>query len=58
MNSFLILFVRLIVGIVFGVFICRLFRPEWGMYKGAFTGIALVLIVYGMEFFKKRNANN
>ena len=53
MNALLIFMVRLIVGIVFGVFICRLFRPEWEMYQGAATGVILVAIVYGIEFFRR-----
>jgi cytochrome bd-type quinol oxidase subunit 1 len=50
----LIFVVRLILGIVFGIFLIRLFRPEWGIYHGVAAGLILVALAYGMAFFKKR----
>ena len=54
MNTFLIFVVRLILGLVFGIFLIRVFRPEWGIYHGIVTGLILVAIAYGMAFFKKK----
>lgn len=55
MNVFLIFVVRLILGLVFGILLTRLFRPEWEVYKGVFTGLILVALAYGMAFFRKKN---
>ncbi len=54
MNTFLIFVVRLILGLVFGIFLTRLFRPEWGIYQGVATGLVLVALAYGMAFFRKK----
>ncbi len=54
MNAFLIFVVRLILGLVFGIFLARLFRPEWGIYQGVATGLVLVALAYGMAFFRKK----
>lgn len=54
MNTFLIFVVRLIIGIVFGILLTRLFRPEWEVYHGVITGLVLVALAYGMSFFKNR----
>ncbi len=54
MNAFLIFVVRLILGLVFGIFLIRLFRPEWGIYHGVVTGLILVALAYGMAFFRKK----
>ena len=54
MNTFLIFVVRLILGLVFGIFLIRVFRPEWGIYHGVVTGLVLVAIAYGMALFKKK----
>jgi cytochrome bd-type quinol oxidase subunit 1 len=55
MNALLIFVVRLILGLVFGIILTRLFRPEWGIYHGVVTGLVLVALAYGMAFFRKRN---
>ena len=55
MNAFLIFVVRLILGLVFGILLTRLFRPEWELYKGVITGLILVALAYGMAFFRKKN---
>lgn len=54
MNSLLIFIVRLILGLVFGIILIRLFRPEWGIYHGVGAGLILVALAYGMVFFKKK----
>ena len=54
MNALLIFVVRLILGMVFGILLIRLFRPEWGIYHGVVTGIILVALAYGMALFRNR----
>ncbi len=53
MNTFFIFVIRLIVGLVCGIFLTRLFHPEWGIYKGALVGVCLVAVVYGIRLFRK-----
>jgi cytochrome bd-type quinol oxidase subunit 1 len=57
MNALAIFIVRLILGIVFGILLNRLFRPEWGIYHGVVTGLILVALAYGMAFFRKKKNN-
>ncbi len=54
MNALLIFSVRLILGIVFGLVIIRLFRPEWGVFHGVGTGLLLVAGAYAMQLFRKK----
>ena len=54
MNSLLIFIVRLILGLVFGILIIRLFRPEWGLFHGVGAGLILVALAYVMVFFRKK----
>lgn len=54
MNSLLIFVVRLILGLVFGILLTRLFKPDWSIYHGVVTGIILVILAYGMSLFKNR----
>jgi len=54
MNSILIFMVRLILGLVFGILLIRVFRPEWGIYHGVGTGLILVALAHAMIFFKKK----
>jgi len=54
MNAFLIFVVRLILGLVFGIILTRLFRPEWNIYQGIATGLVLVVLAYSMALFRKR----
>ena len=54
MNAFLIFVVRLILGLVFGIFLIRVFRPEWGIYHGVIAGLILVALAYGMALFRKK----
>jgi len=57
MNNLLILVVRIILGLVLGVILTRIFRPEWPMASGAGMGMLLVGAAYLMEFMRKRNKN-
>jgi len=54
MNKILIFVVRLILGLVFGIILTRLFRPEWNIYQGVATGLVLVALAYGLAFFRKK----
>jgi len=54
MNTLLIFTVRLILGLVFGVLLIRMFRPEWTVFHGAITGVVLVALAYGVAFFRKK----
>ena len=55
MNNFYILVVRLILGLVFGILITRIFKPDWGMFAGALTGLGLVAAAYFMQMMGSRN---
>jgi tryptophan-rich sensory protein len=55
MNSLLIFIVRLILGLVFGILLIRVFRPEWGLLHGIVTGLILVALAYAMRYFKSSN---
>jgi len=57
MNAFLIFVVRLILGLVFGIMIIRLFRPEWSIFHGVGAGLILVALAYVMTFFRKKKIN-
>ena len=54
MNTLLIFIVRLIIGVVFGIILIRMFRPEWTVFHGIITGLVLVALAYGMAFFRKK----
>ncbi|MBU1194112.1 MAG: hypothetical protein KKE62_07260 [Proteobacteria bacterium] len=54
MDKLLIFVVRLILGLVFGIIIIRLFRPEWGIHYGVGAGLIFVTLAYGMQFFRKK----
>lgn len=54
MNTLLIFIVRLILGLVFGILLIRLFRPEWGIFHGIGAGLILVALAYGMALFRKK----
>jgi len=53
MNTLLIFIVRLILGLVFGILLIRMFRPEWTIFHGVIAGLILVAMAYGMAFFRK-----
>jgi hypothetical protein len=52
MNSLFIFVVRLILGLVFGILLIRVFRPEWGIFHGVVTGLILVALAYVMRYFR------
>jgi uncharacterized membrane protein len=54
MNTLLIFVVRLILGLVFGIILTRLFRPEWTLFHGVIAGLVLVALAYGMSLFRKK----
>ena len=54
MNALLIFVVRLILGLVFGILLTRLFKPDWEVYQGALVGLGLVALAYGMAIFRKK----
>ncbi len=54
MRSFYVFIIRMMLGIVFGIVIARMFKPEWSIFDGAGLGVTLVLIVYLLDVFKKR----
>lgn len=54
MNALIIFVVRLILGLVFGILLTRLFKPDWEIYQGAIVGIILVALAYGMAFFRQK----
>ena len=55
MNALAIFVVRLILGLVFGILLTRVFKPDWGVFHGAVTGLVLVALAYGMALFRTRN---
>ena len=55
MNNLLILVVRIILGLVLGVVLTRVFRPEWPMLAGAGMGMLLVGAAYAMELMRRGN---
>ncbi|MEA1969147.1 MAG: hypothetical protein U9N77_13150 [Thermodesulfobacteriota bacterium] len=55
MNNLLIFTVRIILGLVLGVILTRIFRPDWNMFWGAGMGILLVGAAYLMELMRKKN---
>ena len=56
MNTLLIFIIRLILGLVFGILLTRLFKPEWEIYHGALIGLFLVCLAYGMTFFRNKTS--
>ncbi len=56
MNNFYILVVRLILGLVFGILITRIFKPDWSIFAGALTGLGLVAAAYLMQMMGTRNS--
>jgi hypothetical protein len=56
MNTLLIFFIRLSLGLVFGILLIRVFRPEWGLFHGIVTGLVLVALAYGLRYLKTPKA--
>ncbi len=55
MSGFYIFIARLILGLVLGIILTRIFRPEWNMTTGAGMGIMLVAASYLKGFMRKKN---
>ncbi|MGM0654241.1 MAG: hypothetical protein ACQETR_02815 [Thermodesulfobacteriota bacterium] len=53
MNTLIIFIIRLIIGLAFGILLTRLFKPDWGIYHGVVTGLILVVLAYGMSYYRK-----
>lgn len=53
MNTLIIFIVRLIVGVVFGILLTRLFKPDWEVYHGVMVGVLLVALSYAMAVYRK-----
>ena len=58
MNALIIFTVRLILGLAFGILLTRLFKPDWEIYHGAGMGLLLVLLAYGMSYYRKSKNTN
>mgnify|MGYP001547961435 CR=1 len=54
MNALIIFTVRLILGLVFGILLTRLFKPDWSIYHGVVTGLVLVGLSYGLAYFRNK----
>ncbi len=54
MNALLIFVVRLILSLVFGIVLIRVFRPEWEIFHGVGAGFILLALSYGMVFLRKK----
>ena len=55
MNGFYIFVVRAMLGMVFGVLLTRIFRPEWSIFQGVAMGMGLVAAAYCMQLIRQRN---
>jgi len=58
MNTAGILIVRLILGMVMGIVIMRIFRPDWGMIGGAVLGLGLVAVAYLLQMARGRKTKH
>ena len=58
MKSFYVFVIRIILGIVFGIVLARVFNPDWNVFQGAGLGVALVAVAYLLDFFKKKKKKN
>lgn len=55
MRGLYIFVARLILGVVFGILLTRIFRPEWSVFHGVAMGLALVAAAYLMQMVRNRN---
>ncbi|MBF0233210.1 MAG: hypothetical protein HQK62_00350 [Desulfamplus sp.] len=58
MNDLYIFIARLILGMVFGVLLTRIFRPEWSIFHGIGMGLILVAVAYLMQMMRNRKKKN
>ena len=54
MKNFYVFVIRMILGIVFGIVLARIFNPDWSVFQGAGLGVFLVAIAYLMDSLKKK----
>lgn len=54
MNNLLIFITKLILGIVFGIIIVRVFKPDWTIYHGIATGVILACLSYLLPLLNKK----
>ncbi|MCD4742056.1 MAG: hypothetical protein K8R67_06195 [Desulfobacteraceae bacterium] len=54
MKNFYVFVIRIILGIVLGIVLARIFNPDWSILQGAGLGVILVAIAYLMDSLKKR----
>ncbi|WP_186441053.1 hypothetical protein [Desulfamplus magnetovallimortis] len=55
MNTFYVFIARIILGMVFGILITRIFRPEWTIFHGVAMGAGLVAVAYVMSMIRQKN---
>jgi len=55
MGGLYIFIARVILGMVFGILLTRIFRPEWSVFHGVAMGIGLVAAAYLMQMIRDRN---
>ena len=58
MSSIPVFVVRLILGMVFGILLTRIFRPEWSLFHGVALGAGLIVAAYLMEMVRQRIQKN
>lgn len=58
MKNFYVFVIRIILGIVFGIVLARVFNPDWSVFQGAGLGVILVAIAYLLDSLKKRKKKN
>ncbi|MBF0469198.1 MAG: hypothetical protein HQK61_10000 [Desulfamplus sp.] len=58
MNDLYIFIARLILGVVFGILLTRIFRPDWSIFHGVGMGLILVVAAYLMQIMRNRRKRN
>ncbi len=54
MKNFYVFVIRIMLGIVFGIVLARVFNPDWNVFQGAGLGVGFVAVAYLLDFMKKR----
>lgn len=57
MSGFYVFLARVILGMVFGVLLTRIFRPEWSIFHGVAMGAGLVAAAYLMQMMRNKKKN-
>ncbi len=55
MSGFYIFVARVILGMVSGILLTRIFRPEWSIFHGIAMGAGLVTAAYLMQMMRNKN---